>query len=241
MNAYDLYGKLANEVASPVVLSGRYSFQEHDRLRAVADVIAKLEPRPSDRLLEIGCNAGSLLTPLSRLVSEAVGMDHPNLLERYRTAGVPVNVQLFPGRWPDQRPEGNFDRVVVYSVLHYLPDAESIRKFVDSCLDVLKPGGRILLGDIVNPDAKRRFVASEYGQSFVQSWRERNQSQTDDDAIAQRVFSELDIVSSLWDDRTIFDLLAHVRGRGFESYVLPQPDDLPFGHTREDILIVARR
>ena len=41
------------------------------------------------------------------------------------------------------------------------------------------------------------------------------------------------------DDSFLLDLMMHIRNKGFEAYVLPQPLDLPFGGSREDILVMA--
>lgn len=42
-----------------------------------------------------------------------------------------------------------------------------------------------------------------------------------------------------FDDALALDLMAFIRGKGFEAFLLPQSIDLPFGATREDILVVA--
>ena len=45
----------------------------------------------------------------------------------------------------------------------------------------------------------------------------------------------------LWilDDEYLMKLLLEVRNNGYESYLLPQKHELPFGYTRDDILICA--
>jgi len=35
----------------------------------------------------------------------------------------------------------------------------------------------------------------------------------------------------------VVDLIARFRRQGFDTFVLPQSTSLPFGHTREDILV----
>src|SRR5437763_857311 len=141
--AYDIYGELAGRARSLTVAAGRYSFQERATGAIVDDIVNKLQPSGTDRLLEIGCNVGLLLTPLSALVREAVGLDHPTCLQRFRDLGVPANVRLESGRWPETRLEGAFDRILVYDVLQYQEDSGRARAFIDACLEALSPGGRL--------------------------------------------------------------------------------------------------
>ena len=41
------------------------------------------------------------------------------------------------------------------------------------------------------------------------------------------------------DDVLVLEIVAFIRGKGFEAFLLPQPIDLPFGGSREDILVEA--
>ena len=50
------------------------------------------------------------------------------------------------------------------------------------------------------------------------------------------VFADAAAVGTL-DDKSILGLLERYRQRGHHAYAVPQRSDLPFGHTREDILV----
>ena len=241
VTAYDAFGQLARRMSSPVSFTGRPSFQAAEMPDVIADVQQKLVPERSNRLLEIGCNVGILLTPLASLVAEAVGIDHPQLLDQYRTMGVPENVTLLAGQWPEVKPEGQFDRILVYSVIQYVLDARSAIAFLDACLASLRPGGRLLLGDLPNRDAKARFLSSPAGQSFNASWNDRKALSSPEDEIIVSSFESLTIDPiACFDDEFLLRLLRDTRQKGFESYLLPQPAVLPFGNTREDVLIIKR-
>jgi hypothetical protein len=41
-----------------------------------------------------------------------------------------------------------------------------------------------------------------------------------------------------FDDKTVLELAGRFRSEGFHAYMLPQPADLPFGRTREDMLVI---
>ena len=153
-------------------------------------------------------------------------------LDQYRTMGVPENVTLLAGQWPEVKPEGQFDRILVYSVIQYVLDARSAIAFLDACLASLRPGGRLLLGDLPNRDAKARFLSSPAGQSFNASWNDRKALSSPEDEIIVSCFESLTIDPiACFDDEFLLRLLRDTRQKGFESYLLPQPAVLPFGNT----------
>jgi 2-polyprenyl-3-methyl-5-hydroxy-6-metoxy-1,4-benzoquinol methylase len=235
---FEAYGRLAREADDPTVIAGRHAFQRSEERLIVDDVTRKLELGPKSRLLEIGCGMGVLLGPLSRLVHSATGVDHESIIER--AAGrLPDDVRLIAGRWPDVIVDSTFDRILVYSVLHYLDGPTAAEAFVDACVTVLEPGGRILLGDLPNRDAAARFTATEAGAAFSVAWRERVAGESGDDAKRDAIFDGIEGAGYL-DDEFILGLVRRYRARGFEAYVLPQRSDLPFGWTREDIVLHRR-
>lgn len=242
MDYFDAYGEAARRLSKPTLISGRNSFQVEQEKHIVNDVFAKLLPSPSDRLLEIGCGVGVLLTPLAKLVKEAVGIDHPACIEKYVALGKPSNVRLIAGRWPEAGVDGQFDRILVYSVLHILPDADTARSFIRACLDALAPGGRLMLGDIPNEDSIRRFKNSEFGKKFHAEYLKRTASLQEDEKTSRQrdIFANVDRHTPHLTDDFMLDLLTVTRKNGCESYIVPQPQELQFAYTREDILICKR-
>jgi SAM-dependent methyltransferase len=245
LSFFEAYGALARHSGDPLILAGRNRLHAGQMAAIVADVRAKLQPGPDDSLLEIGCNAGLLLTPLAGDVARAVGQDHPDLLEAYRRAGVPANVTLVPGLWPAARAEGRFDRILAYSVLHALPDAAAADAFVAACQEALAPGGRLLLGDIPNSDMQARFTASAEGAAVAADYDRRRAADKAADPAAyaerDRLFADAAPPAHAHDDAFALGLMTAARRRGLEAWLLPQPPGLPFHHTREDLLIWKRR
>jgi len=74
---YENYGNLASRLSNATLIAGRYGSQKEAERRIVADVYQKLNLEPDDSLLEIGCNVGNLLVPLSFVVNRCSGIDHP--------------------------------------------------------------------------------------------------------------------------------------------------------------------
>lgn len=224
MSYFEAFGRALTEIGNPTVAAGRYASQAGSVESIVADVVRKLDPRPSDRLLEIGFGSGQLLLPLSKLVRETVGIDHPAAVQRLADRA-PANVTLAAGQWPEVGDCGKFDRVLVYSVLHYVEDEDAAREFVAACVDVLSVDGVLLLGDLPNSNRKR-------------DWPRALVNYQSDERFNRIFMSARGSAVGSFGDAFVLDLVAEYRRRRwFEAFVLPQPFELPFSRTREDILI----
>ena len=242
--SYDVYGELAEQIDSPILISGRNSFHDDAVAAIVDDVKSKLRLDRSRRLLEIGCNVGLLLSPLAAEVREAVGVDHPSLVAKYREVWVPENATLVPGYWPDVEVDGRFDRILVCSVIQGLPSKETARRFIDACVDALCPGGLLLLADLPNEDMRQRYLDSNSGTRIAKEYdsvRERSRARDvkGEYSSRDRIFSRAHADTFL-DDGFCLDLLKDMRSRRLDAFVLPQPPGLPFYLSREDILISRR-
>jgi cyclopropane fatty-acyl-phospholipid synthase-like methyltransferase len=185
-------------------------------------------------VIDIGCGCGLLARRLIELCGqqrhELVLVDSPEMLGQLPDG---ANVQKVPGRFPDVAPllagyTGRADAVIIYSVLHYVFAEANLPQFVDAALSLLGPGGALLIGDVPNASKRKRFFSSERGVAFHRAFMN-----TDEDPDV-----ESDTVrGGKIDDAVLLGLLARARGQGFDSYLLPQPDDLPFANRREDVLI----
>ena len=229
---FDAYGDLARAESPLTVQSGRYPAQAEAERLILADIEPKLVLEPHHSLLEIGCGPGNLLIPLSFRVARAHGIDHPDVVARAQARFKDPRVQFQGAFFPEVAVAGPFDRVLAYSVIHCLPDWPTLLRFMDAAVDLLGSPGRLLIGDIANSDRKQRFLQSEAGKTLDEAWK-RGMAGVQNPFAA---FGDAGSIGSL-DDKLIISLLERYRGRGFHAYVLPQRPDLPFGHTREDILI----
>jgi SAM-dependent methyltransferase len=232
--SFENYGRLAGQVQECTVLAGRYSIQKSSERNIVRDILGKLDLRPEHSLLDIGCNAGNLTIPLSFMVSSVTALDHPDCLRRLREQ-FPSRIDLVAGNFLDVSFSRFFHRILCYDVLHYLRDIEEVCKFIEKAIALLPPGGKALFGDIPNGSAKQRFLNSEEGIGFSKQWEALRKEASADDS---RFIFEPDPELVEFDDKVMLDIVGRVRHQGFHGYILPQPGDLPFGRTREDILIV---
>ena len=107
----------------------------------------------ADRILELGTGTGETARRVLAHHPEAllVGIDESDsMLEDAREA-LPEPTQLRVSRLQDPLPEGPFDLVFSALTVHHLTKDEKADLF-RRVADVLRPGGRFVLGDVVVPE-----------------------------------------------------------------------------------------
>lgn len=219
-------------------VAGRYGFQADAERRILADVMAKMEIEAHHRLLDFGCGPGTLTIPLSFVAGEIVAVDQKASIEIARKRFDDPRITWVVGGFPGVHVEGRFDRIVVYSVLQYLPNYDLVLDFVDWATDLLAPGGRMMIGEMANTDKRARFEKSAAGKAFFGRWTEMKQAfpqdQLDDFVAINETMDQV----NAFDDEVIYAMMRRANARGAHAYLVPEPADLPFGNTRDDLLIV---
>lgn len=133
----------------------------------------------------------------------------------------------YPGANRDlERYNGKVDVIICYSVLHYIFAEGNIFDFLDFSLQLLAPGGEMLIGDIPNQSMRHRFFASAAGRTFHKSFM------GDDSEPPLGAYTPGKL-----DDAAVFGLVARARNAGAHAYLVPQASNLPMANRREDILI----
>lgn len=237
--SFENFGCRAENLDDHTLVAGRAVSQKESEKLILPDIVSKLDIRPDDDCLDIGCGTGNLTIPLSFLAGTVTGVDHSSCVEKLRNrCGQLGNVRLEAGNFLDIPIPGHFHKVFAYSVLHYLKDREEVFGFVFKAAALVSPGGKVLLGDIPNESRKKRFLETEQGRAFDADWRRREKQaaeETRGEASVMALASDAELVK--FDDDLVLSIVKEMRQRGYHAYVLPQPSQLPFGHTREDILI----
>lgn len=239
---YELYGEIAKEVDDETLIAGRAGIQKYAEPLIIHDVIGKLNLNQNDLVLEIGCGSGLLLRPLSLLVEEVFGIDHPDVITKLNNEADKIkNIHLLKGNWlSDSFDLPVFTKILIYSVIHYTVSVEEAIAFIEKALQFTVQGGEVLIGDIPNEDKRHRFNSSESGKKFNESWaKQRENFRTNKETRRDEIFKTFNSDSLIkLNDEAILSILRYFREAGHEAYLLPQPYHLPFGYTREDILIV---
>jgi amino acid adenylation domain-containing protein len=130
-------------------------------------VVTRVRDLGARRVLEIGVGSGLLLGPLAPQTEAYWGTDFSeSVIDRLGvqiganpslTAKVSLHCQ--PADVAGELP-ADFDTVVLNSIVQYFPDAAYLRRVLDTALDRLVPGGRILIGDVRNHATLREFATA---------------------------------------------------------------------------------
>ncbi|EFC84805.1 trans-aconitate 2-methyltransferase [Parafrankia sp. EUN1f] len=110
------------------------------------------------RLLDLGAGTGETTRRVlaHHPDAEAVALDESPAMLQHAAAGLP-NVHLRVGRLQDPLPAGPFDLVVSALAVHHL-DGPAKADLFTRIAEVLRPGGTLVLGDVVVPDDPRDAV-----------------------------------------------------------------------------------
>lgn len=200
------------------------------------DIFQKL-PIDSTRekqIMDIGCGCDELAVEFLRVserqAHKTILIDSKEMLDGLPEH--PLSIKM-PGKFPFEdncleQYKGKVDFILCYSVLFYIFAHDNLFQFLHSAIDMLKPGGKLLLGDIPNIDKRSRFIDSEEGKEFLKN-APPLQGSTAHENNAQKM-----------DDSVVLSIVTRARRFGCESYLLPQASSLPLSNRREDILIVRR-
>lgn len=239
MSNMDKFQEDAEQIESTLNISGRFSFQENAMKLVANDIAKKLQIKPTDSLLDIGCNCGDITIPLSFVCRQVTGVDGIKTIERLNKRVEYIsNITTLSGNFMDLNIEDQYDCILIYSVLMYIEPYNEKLRFVLKAAKCLKPGGRLLVGDIVNSSRKERFQKSSCGKKVDYEYRKNMERLTQEDKAAHKEADKMNDLCIL-NDSSLMQLLTEIRNAGYESYLLPQRCDLPFGYTRDDILVCA--
>jgi SAM-dependent methyltransferase len=207
------------------------SYREGAEEAIFEDIVAKLPALGDERkrFLDIGPGCSRLPRMLIELSARrghrAVLVDSPEMLAQLPDA---PHVEKLPGAFPEARPEGPFDAILAYSVLHYVFAEGDVHAFLDGALELLAPGGTLLVGDVPNVSKRARFLRGPAGLKF-----HRQLMDTDEPPPAHLTDPE----PGQLDDAVVLGLVARARESGYDAYVMPLRPGLPLANRREDIVV----
>lgn len=127
-------------------------------------LVAVLDPRPGERILDLGCGPGALASEMIALGASVVGVDaSPEMVAAARARGIDARAQGGEHLAFDQE----FDGVFSNAALHWMksdPDAVLLGIF-----RALRPGGRFVaefggLGNVAGPRVALRAMLESRGR-----------------------------------------------------------------------------
>lgn len=192
--------------------------------------------KPNKIILDLGCGCQLVnrlwleLSERSRLIL----VDSQEMLDNVEDLD---RIEKLSGKFPDidklfKKYSKKIDMIVAYSVAQYVYSEGGVailNDFIDCALALLKPGGRLLLGDIPNKNKAERFFYTTEGRNFHKKVNKTNKN-------PEVVITDKDIT-----DKVILDIVETYRYNMNNVYVVPQSDNLLFANTREDILFIKRK
>ena len=200
------------------------------------DIYTKLPVNKTQNklIIDIGCGCDELTL---KLIEECKKNNHTLVLidsdEMLTNIKDSEGIVKIAGKFPFLNNEikdyiGKADFVLCYSVLFYVFANDNIYNFLHEAVNLLKSGGKFLIGDIPNIDKRDRFLNSEEGKAFLTKNISIEGSTAHDNRIQKM------------DDSIVLAIMDRFRRFGCETYLLPQMDNLPMSNRREDILMVKR-
>lgn len=125
--------------------------------------VARILEKPAKRILEVGCGTGMLLYRVAPHCQDYVGLDLSQaaldmIANACQSRGL-SNVSLLQGAVDqiDLSALGEFDLVVINSVVQYFPSTDYLEQILNKVARVLTPAGRIFVGDVRHADLKPSF------------------------------------------------------------------------------------
>ena len=179
--------------------------------RVAADLAEKLELGPEDRLLDVGCGSGLLLSLLQVASgADVFGVDFaPSQLAlgRHHFPDIP-----FAAACAEAVPfaDGSFTKVLCYGVWHYV---ESWQETLDRLVALVRPPGIVLIGDLPSRHHRHRL--------YLQYFKKLPSLLVRPGLFMRKLHYSQETSHWHWID--LKETRAYVESRGHRAEVLPQP------------------
>lgn len=149
------------------------------------------------KVLEIGCGSGSIMFSVAPLVKQYTGIDPSGAtLERnkeYISSKGIDNVRLLKGfaHEIDAVCEDSYDIVIIASTVQFFPGYVYLERVMEKALKLLKPGGTLLVADVMDAGRKEDFRKS------LEEFRSKNRDNTE-------IRTKTDLDGELYVDKQFF-------------------------------------
>ena len=133
----------------------------------VRDIRAKLKINDEvTSLLDVGCGNGLVLSALAGDIELVSGIDYADAMIDMAKEQMPnADFKTGPAA-PLPFNSNQYSRVLCYSIFHYFPDPQYALNVLAELVRVAKPGGVILVGDILDIEFEEEIKKHNFSRMF---------------------------------------------------------------------------
>ena len=235
-NSYAKYAKKIDK-NNTHILSARYKFLTLKYKYICEDIAKKLSINKSDDIFDIGPGDGKIINYLSKKCKSAMTIDSEEVINRTNQVKKVVYIK---GNIHEEgkKIKKRFNKILVYSVIQYFRNIKEVTTFITLCLKLLKDEGMILIGDIPNNDMDLRYKNSKNYRKKSKIFDKQRKlyiTKLEEDFFANNAVKTIQFT-----DKKLLYLMNKFNTLNYESYILPQNDNLPYAVKRVDLLIRKR-
>jgi len=206
----------------------------------IKDICSKIPLSKNDIILDVGCGTGLLTIPIARRCKYVYALDAGReILEKARIncqEGKVRNIVFCEGLATDLPFKNKlFDRVIMYSVMHYLENMQQVKNCIQELIRVCKKGGDILIAEIPEKKAKEEFESREKTSEELKILEKFKSDRKQYDKLFKEKVSVKPQDNTLIIDRNILIEIAEKEGCLAKMY--KQDIRQPFSLTRRDLVI----
>jgi putative AdoMet-dependent methyltransferase len=136
-------------------------------------ILEAAQPQPKEKILDLGCGTGNLTGAFLPFGCQVWGTDFaPRMIAiaSLKFPTIPFQVSEVRDPLPASFPN-TYDVIVSAYVFHHFPIEEKIRQLLRFKHQHLRPGGRILIGDLMFPSASvMQQIASQYADTWDEEY-----------------------------------------------------------------------
>ena len=236
---FNTYAKFAKKITkkNSHILSARYKFLTFKYKHIYKDICKKLSLNKSDDIFDIGTGDGKIINYLSKKCKSATTIDSEEVINKTNRN---KKIIYLKGNIHEEgkKIKKRFDKILVYSVVQYFRNAKEVITFINLCLKLLKNEGMILIGDIPNKDMDLRYQNTKNYKKLSRIFDKKRKLYIT--KLEKDFFSNNKVKTIQFSDKILFSLMKKFNTSKYESYILPQNDNLPYSVKRVDFLIRKR-
>lgn len=244
MSNIEFFNQLAKST-NTYINTGRMSlFDFQVYRRTFEDINRKIGFEQGYRVLDLGGGCGQIASYIAKHAKEVVLADgasealvvaKKNLSHLSNVAYQLVDIQALPLPFESN----SFDRVVCYSVVHYLRDYSEFERLVLEMVRVVKPQGKILVGEIPLADKSKEYFEARKKKpflNFILNIRYHFRKLVLKAFYGLGRVDETQTTGLKYTREVILGVLQKHQGLRFE--LLEQDKKLPFARSREDLVVI---